>query len=47
MKLIINKISRLVKRVSGKREIYSKVSAIKGDYSQGRRDIMRQDWYRE
>jgi hypothetical protein len=43
---MINKLTCILKRIIGIATIHANGSAIKGDYSQGRRDMFGKDWYR-
>jgi hypothetical protein len=44
MKKIVREISHLINRVTGKVAVHAKGSAIKGDYSAGRRDAFDNDY---
>lgn len=46
MKKIKAEISHLINRITGKVVVYAKGSSIKGDYSGGRRDINKIDFYK-
>lgn len=44
MKKIVTEISHLINRITGKVAVHAKGSAIKGQYSAGRRDIGGNDY---
>lgn len=44
MKKIVTEISNLINRITGKVAVHSKGSAIKGDYSAGRRDAFGNEY---
>jgi hypothetical protein len=44
MKKIVREISQLINRVTGKVSVHAKGSAIKGDYSAGKRDWNNRDY---
>jgi hypothetical protein len=44
MKKIASQISRLINRMTGKVAVHTKGSAIKGQYSAGRRDAFGNDY---
>jgi hypothetical protein len=44
MKKIASQISRLINRMTGKVAVHAKGSAIKGNFSAGRRDVVGNDY---
>jgi hypothetical protein len=46
MKKIAAEISHLINRITGKAVVHAKGSSIKGDYSHGRRDLNKIDFYK-
>jgi hypothetical protein len=47
MKKIASEISRLINRIKGNITVHAKGSAIKGNYSHGRRDYDKSDFRKE
>jgi hypothetical protein len=47
MKKIASEISRLINRIKGNITVHAKGSAIKGNYSHGRRDYSKSDFTKD
>jgi hypothetical protein len=46
MKKLASEISHLINRITGKITVHAKGSTIKGDYSHGKRDYNKIDFYK-